>query len=148
MDRMQLDLDSMMQGSSDTECGKKNILIVDDHVMVRRGLTELLNQQPDLTIRAAVANAEQALEVVEQQPIDLAIVDISLGRMDGLELTDILKRKRPNLVVLILSMHEEQLYGRRARLAGASGFVSKQQAADALLDAIYQVLAGHLYYHP
>jgi DNA-binding NarL/FixJ family response regulator len=138
----------MMQGSPDTDCGKKNILIVEDHVMVRRGLTELLNQQPDLTISAAVANAEEALEAVEQQPIDLAIVDISLDRMDGLELTDILKRKYPDLVILILSMHEEQVYGRRARLAGASGFVSKQQAADALLDAIHQVLAGHLYYHP
>jgi DNA-binding NarL/FixJ family response regulator len=138
----------MMQDSSDTDCGKKNILIVEDHVMVRRGLAEFLGQQPDLTIRAAVANAEQAIEVVEQQPIDLAIVDISLGRMDGLELTDVLKRRRPDLVVLILSMHEEQLYGQRALRAGASGFVSKQQAGDTLLEAIRQVLAGRLYYHP
>ena len=137
-----------MQGSPDTDCGKKNILIVEDHFMVRRGLTEFLSQQSDLAIRAAVANAEQALEVIEQQPIDLAIVDISLGRMDGLELTDILKRRYPDLIVLILTMHEEQLYGRRARRAGASGFVSKQQAADTLLEAIHQVLTGQLYYHP
>jgi CheY-like chemotaxis protein len=146
-DPMQPGLHNMIQSNRDTERSKKNILIVDDHAMVRRGLTELLSEQPDLTIRAAVASAEEALEAVEQQPIDLAIVDISLDRMNGLELTGILKQRHPEVVVLILSMHEEQLYGRRARRAGASGFVSKQQASDSLLDAIHQVLAGHLYYH-
>jgi DNA-binding NarL/FixJ family response regulator len=137
----------MVKYSPGCEGDKKSILIVDDHDMVRRGLIELLSQHPHLTICDAVASAEEALEVVEREPVDLAIVDISLGRMDGITLTDVLKRRRPNLIILILSMHDEQLYGPRALRAGASGFVAKQQAGDILLDAIHQVLNGQMYFH-
>jgi DNA-binding NarL/FixJ family response regulator len=140
------ELKSMIEYGPDSEGDKKNILIVDDHEVVRRGLTALLSQQPDLTVCHAVASAEEALEVIEHEPVDLAIVDISLGRMDGLTLTDMLRQRHPNIVVLILSMHDEHLYGRRALDAGASGFVAKQDAGETLLDAIYKVLAGQRYF--
>ncbi len=136
----------MIEYGSDKEGAKKNILIVDDHEVVRRGLTALLSQQPDLAVRHAVASAEEALDVIEHEPVDLAIVDISLGRMDGITLTDRLKHKRPSTVVLVLSMHDEHVYGRRALDAGASGFVAKQDAGETLLDAIRKVLAGQRYF--
>jgi len=125
-----------------SETTPTKVLIVDDHSIVRRGLTELLGQQPDLCICAAVGSAEEALGIIEGQPVDLAVVDISLGRMDGIELTRELKRKHPEILVLILSMHDESLYGERARRAGAAGFVAKQDGGDALLEAISRILPG------
>lgn len=128
--------------SHDANSGKARILIVDDHSIVRRGLTELLNQQPDLTVGAAVGNAEQALEAIRREPFDLAVVDISLGATDGIELTGKLKSEQPEMIVVILTMHEEERYADRALHAGASGFVTKQQAGSALLTVIHQVLKG------
>lgn len=122
------------------------VLVVDDHYIMRRGLTELLGQQPNFTVGATLNSAEDALETARGEHFDLAIVDISLGRMDGIELTERLKTEHPELVVLILSMHEEQQYADRARRAGASGFVAKQQAGEKLLDAIHQVLRGEQYF--
>ena len=145
--RQRFESDNMIEYSSGSKVGKKNVLIVDDHYVVRRGLIELLSQQPDLTVCDAVATAEQALEVADREPVDLAIVDISLGQIDGLILTDMLKQRHPDLTILILSMHDEQLYGPRAVQAGASGFVAKQEAGDTLLDAIRQVLSGQTYFH-
>jgi DNA-binding NarL/FixJ family response regulator len=136
-----------MKHGSDNDAGKRSILIVDDHFFLRRVLTELLSQQPDLCVRAAVDGAEQALEVIEREPIDLAIFDISLGHADGITLTDRLKRKCPELIVLILSMHDERFYGQRALRAGASGYVAKQQACDTILEAIHTVLGGQTYFH-
>ena len=122
------------------------VLVVDDHYIMRRGLTELLGQQPNFTVGAAVNSAEDALEIARREHFDLAIVDISLGWMDGIELTDRLKREHAELIVLILSMHEEQQYADRALRAGASGFVAKQQAGEKLLDAVRQVLRGEQYF--
>jgi two-component system invasion response regulator UvrY len=127
--------------------GKTHVLIVDDHYVVRRGLTQFLGEQPDLDVREAVGSAEQALEAVERESIDLAIVDISLGQTDGITLTDLIKRKHPEIVILILSMHDEQFFGPRAQRAGAAGFVAKQDAPDKILDAIHQVLSGRSYFH-
>jgi len=137
----------MIEYSPGGQVGKKNILIVDDHCVVRRSLMEFLSQQPDLSVCDAVATAEQALDVVAREPVDLAIIDISLGQVDGITLTDMLKRRHPDLIILILSTHDEQLYGPRALRAGAAGFVAKQQACDILLDAIRQVLSGQMYFH-
>ena len=128
------------------ESARKRVLIVDDHYIVRRGLTELLGQQPDLAVCAVAASGEEALELTDRQCVDLAIVDISLGQMDGLQLTEELKRRHPNLIVLILSMHDELHYGKRALGAGASGFVAKQNGGETLLEAIRQVLGGQSYY--
>jgi len=138
--------DGMKMSSHEGAAIRTRILIVDDHYVMRRGLCELLNQRPDFSVGAAVANAQQALEVARQEPFDLAIVDISLGEIDGIELTGRLKSENPNLVVLILSMHDEALYGTRAAGAGASGFVAKQHAGEMLLPAIDCVLRGEYHF--
>jgi DNA-binding NarL/FixJ family response regulator len=131
--------------SSSDAVTKTRVLVVDDHDAVRRGLTQLLEQQPDLTVCAAVEDAERALLVVQQQPVDLAIVDICLGRMDGRELTQRLSLEYPHLRIVVFSMHDALPYADRALRAGASGFVAKQEAYDTLLVAIRQILAGQTY---
>ena len=133
---------------SDSPPVRTRILVVDDHYIMRRGLTEMLNQQPDFTVGAAVSSVHAAMDIARQEPFDLAIVDISLGNADGIDLTNRLKLEQPGLVVLILSMHEEELYAERAMRAGASGFVAKQQAGEILLSAVRQVLRGeHFFSH-
>ena len=124
------------------------VLVVDDHYAVRRSLIRLLDQQPGLSVCAAVASAERALDLADRQPIDLAIVGISLRHMNGLELTRQLRRRHPRLRVLILSMHEPAVYGQRALDAGASGYLAKWEAGAAILTAIQQVLAGHTFVSP
>lgn len=124
------------------------VLVVDDHYAVRRSLIRLLDQQPSLTVSAAVASAERALDFVGRQPVDLAIVDISLPTMDGLELTRKLRRDHPTLPILILSMRDPAVYAQRALDAGASGFLAKQEASAAILTAIHQVLTGRTYVSP
>jgi len=98
---------------------RTRVLIVDDHYAVRRSLTELLGQQPGLTVCAAVPSAERALGFMVEQPVDPAIVDISLGKMDGLQLTRRLSRDYPNLRILVLSMHDAASYAPLALDAGA-----------------------------
>ena len=124
------------------------VLVVEDHYAVRRSLIRLLDQQPGLRLCAAVASAERALDLADQQPIDLAIVGIALRHMDGLELTRQLRRRHPHLRVLILSMYDPVVYSQRALDAGASGFLAKGEAGATILTAIQQVLAGHTYVSP
>ena len=130
----------------ETTAAKTRVLIVDDHYIIRRGVTEMLNEQTDFTVGAAVSDANAAMEIVRNEPFDLAIVDISLGEVDGIELTHRLKAEHPDLVVLILSMHEEMLYADEAMRAGASGFVTKQRAGEVLLTAARQVARGESYF--
>ena len=131
-----------------TALAAARILVVDDHGLVRQGLTRLLDQQPDLCVCAAVGDAEQALEYLRHHPVDLAIVDISLGRMDGLQLTGRLRSTWPGLRILIFSMCDPVVSAQRARHAGASGFVAKTEAGDILLTAVHQILAGRTYFGP
>jgi DNA-binding NarL/FixJ family response regulator len=132
--------------SQEEMTARTRVLVVDDHYIMRRGLCEFLGQQTGLAVGAAVASAEQALEIARQETFDLAIVDVSLGGMDGIELTSRLKSEHPELIVLILSMHEEALYADRAAGAGAAGFVAKQQAGERLLPAIERVLRGEYHF--
>lgn len=129
-------------GNSDGTSATTRILIVEDHFIMRRGLCDLLTQQPGFHVVAAVSNAQEALEVARQEPFDLAIIDISLGEVDGIELTARLKSEHSDLIVLVLSMHEEEVFAHRAAKAGASGFVAKQRAGDMLVPAIRCVLRG------
>lgn len=138
--------DTIDMGCENEPIGRTRILVVDDHYIMRRGLCELLNQQTGFQVVAAVNNAQQAVEIARQEPFDLAIVDVSLGEVDGIELTSKLKSEHPDLIVLILSMHEEALYAHRAAGAGASGFVAKQRAGETLLPAIRLVLNGEYHF--
>ncbi|MHC4489143.1 MAG: response regulator [Planctomycetota bacterium] len=124
---------------------KTRILVVDDHAIVRQGLIKLVEAEPDLMVCAEAENARQALEAMEKQQFDLAIVDIVLEGTSGLELTERMKLRRPNLFVLILSMHDGLLYAQRALRAGATGYVAKYEAAEKIITAIRQVLKGKFY---
>lgn len=123
------------------------VIIVDDHEMVRRGLMRLLSEQPNLTVCASLESAELTLDYLKDQTADLAIVDISLGHMDGLQLTRRICRDHPHVRVLILSMRDPMVYAEQARCAGASGFVAKATAGDTLLAAIEQVRTGGTYFN-
>lgn len=124
---------------------KSRILLVDDYAIVRDGLTQLLQGEPDLTVCGEAASAEQALDVAAQARPDLAIVDISLGGANGIELIKNLKTLQPDLRILVLSMHDESHFAERALRAGASGYVMKREARDRIMEAIRTVCAGDMY---
>ena len=129
----------------ETSKNKTRILVVDDHAIVRQGLIRLVESECDLMVCAEAENAVQALEAMEKQQFDLAIVDISLEGTSGLELTERMKLRCPNMIVLILSMHDGLLYAQRALRAGATGYIAKYEAAEKIIKAIRQVLSGKIY---
>jgi len=124
-----------------------SILIVDDHAMIRRGLATILTHElPVHVVRCDEAsNGLEALQKNSNTIYDLVILDISMPGMDGLELLTRLKQNRPDLPVLVVSMHSVEQYALRALKCGAAGFLSKQQAADELIAATTQVLSGKRY---
>lgn len=124
---------------------RKRILIVDDHPIVRQGLVEQLNREPDLVVCAQASNASQALAAVEQHQPDLALVDINLPGRSGLELIRDLRTVAPHLPMLVLSMHDEEVFAERVLRAGGRGYVSKEAGGDTLLKAIRRVLSGQIY---
>ena len=123
----------------------ERILIVDDHPLMRKGLAMTIGAEPDLEVVAQVENAEDALEALEETEPGLAIVDISLPGMSGLELLKHMQALRPELPVLVVSRHDESLYAERAIRAGARGYVMKLEAADVIVKAIRRVLNGGIY---
>jgi len=124
---------------------KHKIFLVDDHPIVRQGLAQLLNSEPDLTVCGQGEDAYGSLRAIKTVGPDLVLLDVSLKDSDGLELLKELKAQLPNLPVLILSMHDESLYTERALRAGARGYIMKQEPPTALLSAIRKVLAGDVY---
>ena len=124
---------------------KVKVLVVDDHPIVRRGLMQLINQDPDLLVCAQAQGAMEALDAVKEQTFDLAVVDISLNEINGIQLTEKIRSLYPKLPVLILTMHHEAVYCQRALRAGASGYVMKNEAAEKIITAIRQLLCGKEY---
>jgi len=124
---------------------KVRVILVDDHPMVRQGLAQLINDEADLCVCAEADNATTALELIDSSLPDLAIIDISMGGVDGIELLKQLKTRRPGLATLVLSMHDEALYAERVLRAGARGYVTKQEAPGQVMTAIRLVLAGEVY---
>lgn len=120
------------------------ILIVDDHPIIRDGMTLLLNLQEDLHVCCAAGSAEEALAAMECLP-DMAIVDISLQTDSGLELVKTLRHRYPDLAILVLSMHDESLFAERALRTGANGYLMKLEATEHVVSAIREVLAGNIY---
>ena len=121
------------------------VLIVDDHPIVREGLRALISQQPDLEVCGEAEGVATALELVETSEPDIAVIDISLKDGDGLELIRQIKQSHGSVRMLVSSMHEEGLYARRSLRAGALGYVSKENAARQIIDAIRRVLSGKIY---
>ena len=123
----------------------KRILIVDDHPMTRRGLVELINTEPDLSVCGEASNARDALEAAKSLNPDLALVDITLPGQSGLILIRDLRLWVPSLHILVLSMHDEDLYAERVLRAGGHGYIMKNEGGAELLQAIRQVLGGATY---
>jgi DNA-binding NarL/FixJ family response regulator len=124
---------------------KTRVLIVDDHPMIRQGLAGLINEEPNLTVCGEAGSSRQALEMFVALQPNLAIVDISLDKGDGIELIKEVRARHPQVLLLVLSMHDEGVYAERAVRAGASGYVMKAEAAETLRAAIRQVRAGKIY---
>lgn len=125
---------------------RSRIMVVDDHPLFRKGVVQLLSQENDLQVRAEAENSPAALAALRSTPVDLAIVDIGLhGSADGIELTKAICAERPDVPVLVLSMHDELLYAERALRAGARGYLMKREALDSVLTAVRAILAGEIY---
>ena len=125
------------------------IFIVDDHPLIRIGLAAMLKSAGDFTICGEAESGEQALQLINEIRLDIAIVDISLkGKMDGIELTGLLKRQNPEVAVLVLSMHAERQYATRALESGAMGYLSKGEAPNLLIGALRRIMAGETYLSP
>jgi DNA-binding NarL/FixJ family response regulator len=121
------------------------VLIVDDHPIVRQGLRRMIEPEPDLVVCGEVQTEREARAAIRALSPDVVIVDISLGQGDGLELVRDVHAQRPELPMLVLSMHDELIYAERLLAAGASGYIMKQAASDQLLIALRQVLSGGTY---
>jgi len=124
---------------------KAQILIVDDHPMTRAGLTHLINHQADTVVCAEAENAAEALDRLAVSKPDLMLIDITLPGKSGLELIKDVKAMRPDLAVLVISMHDESLYADRVLRAGARGYITKHEGGEKLMAAIRQVLSGKIY---
>jgi DNA-binding NarL/FixJ family response regulator len=122
-----------------------SFLVVDDHPVFRQGLVALIRSNERYEVSAEAGTAEEALAALERSVPDMALVDISLVGQNGLDLVKALKASHPDVLVLIISMHDEAVYAERALKAGARGYVMKQEAASVMLDAISTVLAGKIY---
>jgi len=123
----------------------KALLLVDDHPILRRGLTALIESEPGLTVLAAVGTRAAALDAIRANRPDLVIVDLLLGGEDGLDLVKEIKTRYPSVPSLVLSMHAEEVYAERAMSAGALGYVAKQELDETVLGAIRCALAGKRY---
>ncbi len=124
---------------------KTKVLIVDDHPIIRQGLSELINSEPDLIVCGHAEDAPEALEQIKESAPDMVIVDISLKETSGMELTKDIKAQYPNLPVLALSMHDEALYAERMLRAGAKGYIMKAEATENVITAIRKILSGQIY---
>lgn len=123
----------------------KQILIVDDHPMMRRGLTDTLESEPGFEVVLQLERAEQVLDVMDDYELDLMIIDVSLPGMNGIELVKNVIFQNPDQKILVISRHEESLYAERALRAGAKGYIMKFEPSDVLLKAVKKVIGGGIY---
>ncbi len=127
------------------EPGKARILVVDDHPIVRQGLSLLIDRQPDLIVCGEADDMPAAMKAIEALKPDILILDISLEGPDGIEILKHVRITHAKLPILILSMHDESIYAERALRAGANGYIMKQEATERVLDAVRRLLRGEVY---
>ena len=121
------------------------VLIADDHKIVRDGLRRILAATTDVQVAAEAASGDEALALVKKQDFDVAMLDMSMPGLSGLDLIKRLKIEKPKLRILVLSMHGEQQYAARVLKAGAAGYLSKDSAAELLLSAIRKIAGGGMH---
>ncbi len=134
-----------MQRSRTSKESVKRVVLIDDHPIMRHGLAQLVRGEAGLDVCGEAGSAREGLEVVGRLKPDLAIIDLTLPDKNGLELVKDIRAMHPATQCLVLSMHDEALYGERSLRAGARGYVMKEEAADHLINAIQKVLGGGLY---
>jgi DNA-binding NarL/FixJ family response regulator len=135
----------MKLGPRTAGAGQRRVLIVDDHPIVRQGLRRMIETESDLVVCGEVQTEREARAAIRALVPDVVIVDISLAQGDGLELVRDVHAQQPELPMLVLSMHDELIYGQRLLAAGASGYIMKQAASELLLVALRRVLSGDIY---
>ena len=135
----------MNSSPSGTVARKRCVFIVDDHPLVREGLTNLINRQSDLIVCGEAKDSAEAIAGIAKERPDVAIIDISLTNESGLELIKHLVRQFPQVALIVLSMHDEALYAERALRAGARGYVMKHEMSKNVLASIRRVLGGEVY---
>ncbi len=118
------------------------ILVADDHPVVRQGIMRIIEDTPDMKVTGEAEDGFEVLKKLREQEYDLLLLDISMPGRDGLEIIRDVKRMKPNLPVLVLTMHPEKYYGLRMMQAGASGYLTKQNAPFELIEAIRKVTRG------
>ncbi len=123
----------------------RRVLIVDDHPIVRQGLRRMIDPESDLVVCGEAQSEREARAAIRELDPDVVIVDISLVQGDGLELVRDVHAQRPDLPMLVLSMHDETIYAGRLLAAGASGYIMKHAASEQLLSALRRVLCGETY---
>lgn len=121
------------------------VLIVDDHPILRHGIAQLVQRENDLDVCAEAGDIAEALVILAGQPIDLIIVDLSLGAHSGMDLIGIARERHPSVKCLVLSMHDEKMHAERALRAGARGYLMKQEATKKIVIALRRVRDGHIY---
>jgi DNA-binding NarL/FixJ family response regulator len=121
------------------------VLVADDHGIVRRGLRQILTETPDIVVGGEAATADEVIRQVQKEHWTVVLLDLKLPGSSGLELLMQVRRERPQLAVLILTMYPEEQYAVRALKAGAAGFLTKETAPDKLVDAVRKVAAGGRY---
>jgi two-component system, NarL family, invasion response regulator UvrY len=124
------------------------VMITDDHAIVRQGLKQILSETEDISVTGEAETGFQAIKIVRQQEFDVMLLDISLPDRNGIEVLKQIRKDRPSLAILMLSMHNENEFAIRAIKAGAAGYLNKQSAPAQLVTAIRQVAAGHKFITP
>ena len=127
---------------------KYEVLVADDHAIIRDGLKKILADTDDLVVSGEASNGHTVMEQVKQRDWDLLVLDLSMPGRHGLELIKLLKAERPKMPILIFSMHQEEQFAVRAFRAGASGYLSKEGDSDLILPAMRKVAAGGTYISP
>jgi DNA-binding NarL/FixJ family response regulator len=128
-----------------SESKRRRVFLVEDHTVVRQGIAVLINQQDDLEVCGEACGGPEAVQAIQASRPDVAVVDITLEHGNGIELIRDLRAVAPEVQILVMTMHDERLYGERSLRAGASGYIMKAEAIEKVVHAIRIVLEGKLY---
>ena len=137
-----------MNTKADTRDGTFRLLIIDDHPIVRHGLVQLIAAEPDMEVCGQASSAAEALELMATADADLAIVDLSLQDEDGLHLIREIRRRHPEVKILVSSIHDEATYASRALKAGAMGYIEKRESITKIIEAVRHILGEEIYLSP